>query len=255
MCIDADAARWRNARMLRPVLYAPLLAALLTPLAAGAEPCRQALALGLDVSGSVDEAEYRLQLDGLAGALTDPEVARAMVAGAGAPVSLLVYEWSAPQYQRIVAGWTAITDRATLEGFAASLMAASRNPAPPSTALGTALTAGAALLAGQSHCWVRTLDISGDGMSNTGPRPQDLATAALDGITVNALAILTADAGTRADGTDLAGYFEAYVIRGPGAFVERASGFDDYERAMKRKLLRELEGLVVGRLAVPGGAP
>ncbi|MCX8955594.1 DUF1194 domain-containing protein, partial [Ruegeria sp. NA] len=36
--------------------------------------CRQALALGLDVSGSVDSREYRLQLDGLASALTRPEV-------------------------------------------------------------------------------------------------------------------------------------------------------------------------------------
>lgn len=255
MCIDAGAARWRNARMFRPVLFAFRLAALLAPLAAAAEPCRQALALGLDVSGSVDEAEYRLQLDGLAGALTDPEVARAMVAGAGAPVSLLVYEWSGPQYQRIVADWTAITDLAALEGFAAALAATTRTPAPPSTALGTALAAGAALLAGQSACWVRTLDISGDGMSNTGPRPQDLAASALDGITVNALAILTADVGTRADGTDLAGYFEAYVIRGPGAFVEQAAGFDDYARAMKRKLLRELEGLVVGQLAAPTQRP
>ncbi|OIP83527.1 MAG: hypothetical protein AUK37_07150 [Rhodobacterales bacterium CG2_30_65_12] len=231
--------------MLRPIRLALLLA--LAPFAGLAEPCRQALALGLDVSGSVDSQEYRLQLDGLAGALTHPEVVRALLGGAAAPVRLMVYEWSGPAHQRIVADWTAIADAATLEGFAARLMATTRAPAPPSTALGAALAAGAALLAGQSACWRQTLDISGDGMSNTGPRPQDIAPAALDGITVNALAILTDDAGTRTDGTDLAGYFEAYLVRGPGAFVEQAAGFADYERAMRRKLLRELEGLVVGR--------
>lgn len=229
--------------MLRPALLAVLLFA---PPAAEAGTCRQALALGLDVSGSVDAAEYRLQLDGLAGALTSPEVERAMLGGAAAPVRLLVYEWSGPAHQRIVADWTEITGAGVLDGFAARLRATSRAPAPPSTALGAALAAGGALLAGQAECWQRTLDISGDGMSNTGPRPQDLATPALDGVTVNALAILTGDAGTRADGTDLAGYFEAYVIRGPGAFVEQAAGFADYERAMARKLLRELEGIVVG---------
>ena len=43
--------------------------AMLTAAPAAAQ-CRQALALALgpDVSGSVDKVEYRLQLDGLAGA-------------------------------------------------------------------------------------------------------------------------------------------------------------------------------------------
>ncbi len=44
---------------------------------AGISACRQALALGLDISGSVDVAEYRLQLDGLANALQNIEVKRA----------------------------------------------------------------------------------------------------------------------------------------------------------------------------------
>ena len=45
---------------------------------AGVAECRQALALGLDVSGSVDAREYRLQLDGVAGALDDPAVRAAV---------------------------------------------------------------------------------------------------------------------------------------------------------------------------------
>ena len=35
-------------------------------------------------------------------------------------------------------------------------------------------------------------------------------------------------------------YFIANVIRGPLAFVETTDSYDDYARAMKRKLLREL---------------
>ncbi|MGR3364390.1 MAG: DUF1194 domain-containing protein, partial [Maritimibacter harenae] len=45
--------------------------------------CRQALVLALDVSGSVDAGEYRLQMDGLAQALTAPEVAAAILAPRG----------------------------------------------------------------------------------------------------------------------------------------------------------------------------
>ena len=57
---------------MRPVLAAGLLAGL--ALTAGpAAACRQALALGLDVSGSVDAVEYRLQTAGLAAALMAPE--------------------------------------------------------------------------------------------------------------------------------------------------------------------------------------
>ncbi|WP_307726367.1 DUF1194 domain-containing protein [Sinisalibacter aestuarii] len=231
--------------MLRAIFIALALAAL--PLAGAAAPCRQALALGLDVSGSVDEAEYRMQLDGLAAALTHPEVARALVEGAGVPVHLLVYEWSGPRDQRIVAEWTAITDAAALARFADTLRATRRVPAAPSTALGTALATGASLLAGQSACWTRTLDISGDGLSNAGPRPQDIDLPALDGVTVNALVIGTGEGQRQASAGYLLGYFETNVIRGPGAFAEQAEGFADYERAMVRKLLRELEGLVIGR--------
>ena len=69
------------------------LALVLTLLAAPADAaCRQALALGLDVSSSVDDTEYRLQLDGLAAALLKPEVRAAFLALPDAPVRLYVFE-------------------------------------------------------------------------------------------------------------------------------------------------------------------
>jgi len=43
-------------------------------------------------------------------------------------------------------------------------------------------------------------------------------------------------------------YYSDEVIRGPGAFVETALGYADYETAMVRKLLRELEGMSLSRL-------
>jgi len=73
---------------------------------AAAQMCRQALALGLDVSGSVDRDEYRLQLDGLAAALGDPDVMDALLYQSDAPVRLAIYEWSDPTQDRIILGWT-----------------------------------------------------------------------------------------------------------------------------------------------------
>lgn len=217
-------------------------------------PCRQALALGLDVSGSVDGAEYRLQLDGLAAALSNPDVTDALLAAAGAPVSIAVYEWSGPTSQAVIIDWTEITDAAALARVTARLRANTRTPADPSTALGTALVVGGRMLAQRSACWKRTLDISGDGESNTGPRPQDLdGRPEMTDITVNALVIGPTAIAPPGGATGLLGYFKTHVIRGPGAFAEHAETFAAYEAAMVRKLLKELQGMVVGA-ADPTGA-
>jgi hypothetical protein len=208
--------------------------------------CRQALALGLDVSGSVDAREYRLQINGLAAALDNIAVRDALLSSPGAPVSVMVYEWSGPSDQAVIVPWAVIEDAATLDGFIETLLQTARRDVSPGTALGTAITLGGQYLDQQPACWKRTLDISGDGMSNLGPRPRDVKDAiGARGVTVNALVI---GATPQPESDALASYFRAEVITGPDAFVETASGFDDYEAAMTRKLLRELEVLAVSEL-------
>lgn len=216
--------------------------------------CRQALVLALDVSGSVDAKEYRLQLDGVAEALTAPTVAEAILGGGAAPIAIYVFEWSGPVFQNELVPWTLIEDRETLTDVARTLAATNRSPAPPSTALGTAMATGAEALSRAPDCWKATLDISGDGKSNTGPRPQDLDNlASLSDVTVNGLVILTIDSmGAGPGDDDLVAYFKNRVIRGPDAFVEVADGFEDYARAMEKKLLREIRSLAVGALDLPG---
>jgi len=117
------------------------------------ERCRQALALGLDVSGSVDSREYRMQIDGLAAALEDPEVRDIILAMPGAPIRLTVYEWSSPQDQIVLLPWTALSDEGTLNDLIATLKRVERAPAEQSTGLGSAMLFGADLLAKQSNCW------------------------------------------------------------------------------------------------------
>lgn len=189
-----------------------------------------------------------MQIDGLAGALANPDVRRALLSQPQAPVDLTVYEWSSPDYQRTLLPWTAITDAAALDTVIARLRAIRRVDAPPGTAIGSALQTGAALMAAHPGCWKQTLDVSGDGKHNMGPHPQTQKTRLqAGGVTVNAL-VIGADNPRRGtanaeDAQSLAGYFRAYVITGPGAFVETALGFHAYKEAMVRKLLRELEGL------------
>ena len=54
------------------------LALLTSPLQAQELPCRLALAMGLDISSSVNSSEYALQLDGLIAAFRDEEIRAAM---------------------------------------------------------------------------------------------------------------------------------------------------------------------------------
>lgn len=236
------------------MIRAALLALAVTG-GADAAPCRQALALGLDVSGSVDAREYRLQISGLTAALGNAAVRAALLSSPNAPVSLMVYEWSGPSDQAVIAPWRVIDGAEALDGFVEGLSQTTRRAASPGTALGEAMTLGAGYLQEQATCWKRTLDISGDGTSNLGPRPRDVKeTVAAQGITVNALVIGSDNPGSgdqrQAEVGALSSYFRAEVIAGPDAFVETAIGFADYEAAMTRKLLREIEILAVSDLSL-----
>lgn len=231
-----------------------LLLALLMAPPAFAGTCREALVLALDVSGSVDAAEYRQQLDGIAAALGDPEVRQAFLALPDAPVDLAIFEWAGPGTRRLILPWTQVRDAATLDRIGGRLRGWARQPADPSTALGTAMLEGAALLAERPACWRKVLDLSADGRSNAGPRPQEVRDAApLAEVTVNGLIVAdppTAAGAGRADDADLEGYFRAWVIRGPDAFVEAARGYAGYRAAMTRKLIRELQVLAIGRTGI-----
>lgn len=215
------------------------LSALLSMAALPAMACRLALLLALDVSSSVDPDEDRLQRDGLAAALADHRVQRAFLANG--PVALAAYEWSGRRNQTPILGWQLIDTGADLGRAAARVRASQRVESEFPTALGYALGHAAVEFQRAPTCARQTLDVSGDGENNDGFAPH-LAYRhfPFDGITVNALAI----------GGDpaLIEYFNAEVVRGPGAFVEVAEDYTDFARAIRQKLLREVAPRAVGHL-------
>lgn len=214
--------------------------------------CSLALVLALDVSASVDAQEYRQQLHGLAGALRAPKVQRQILDSAQAPIWLAAFEWSSTQYQRELLDWRPLSSRADIEAAADTLIRQSRQSSPPPTAIGAAMRYASSIFAGGPDCWRQTLDISGDGTNNDGPLPTHVhGDAAYQSVTVNGLVIGSDTATTGRDERqmelmELSAYFRRRVIHGPGAFIEIAHGFDDYERAMTRKLLRETKALRMG---------
>ncbi|HIP22952.1 MAG TPA: DUF1194 domain-containing protein [Rhodobacteraceae bacterium] len=205
--------------------------------------CRQALALGLDVSSSVDAIEYNLQMTGLAQALDDPRVRRALKGVGGGHVALMVYEWSGQAHQVVVLPWIEVVDDAQVDYVIAVLGQHGRSASNAPTALGHALGFGAEQLAASPDCLRQTLDISGDGVNNAGYRPkQALLNFDFSNITVNGLVVAGRDSG------ELRQYYQQEVVYGADAFVEMAAGYGDYTRAIKRKLLRELTVLALSQL-------
>jgi hypothetical protein len=230
-----------------------LLLALAGP--AGAE-CRLALVLGFDVSASVDAREYALMMQGTAAALVSPAVAAAALADR--PVALAAFVWAGRREQALVARWSVIETPADLARFAARIAAFPRPAGDPigawsgRTAVGSALISARGLLDSAPRCDAETVDLAGDGDSNDGPAPAPLRAALFAGVTINALAVggdLPLDHGTMAEeGGRLSAWFTDNVLWGPGAFVESADDYDDFERAIARKLVRELQPPLLGLL-------
>lgn len=218
----------------------------LAALPASARECRLALALAIDVSSSVDAAEDTLQRSGTVAALTSPDVIEAFFAG-DLPVALAVYEWSGRYNQEMILDWRIIDSRAALLSAAETVAQSKRSHNDFPTAMGYALGFGAKLLERAPSCLRKTLDMAGDGQSNEGfPPSSAYREFPFDGVTVNGLVVNAADFEGE---VGLIAFYKREVIHGPGAFLIVADGFDDYERAMRRKLERELAPPAIGSLA------
>lgn len=219
------------------VFFAAWLSA--TPTSAPANPCSLALVTALDVSASVDAREYDLQLTGLANALQDRQVLDAIEAAGG--IWFSSFEWSGHYQQKTLLDWRFLVGEQSVVAAAAELAGSTRGHKEYMTALGYALAHGSKVLKEvPSPCQRLVIDVSSDGINNTGFEPEiAYRDVSFLNVTVNALVILNDDH------TD--DYFAEKVIRGPGAFVEVTSSYEDYQTAMTRKLLREIGSRQIAR--------
>jgi hypothetical protein len=223
-------------------LAATLLLLVLWPLRAAADvyPVDLELVLAVDASGSVDDAEYALQLQGIAAALRDPEVQAAIAKQPLGRSAVALLIWSENNRPKDLSPWAVLSDAASIEAFATTIERWPRRIANGGTGIGKAMQAGAHALTENAFNGSRlVVDISGDGREtppsdwSLGP-PEGRAYAEARGVVINALAILT-------DDPELAAYFRREVIVGQDAFVLSADSYESFAEAMRIKLLREFQ--------------
>jgi hypothetical protein len=202
-----------------------------------------ALALGIDISGSIDPDEAHLQREGYVLAFRDPVVVRAILGGPNGRIAVAYFEWSDSYLQKLLIDWTLLDSESSIAAFADRLAAE-----PISIARRTSIS-GALRYAVQLFSRLpydterKTLDISGDGSNNDGALVTDARTEALQQrISINGLPIMNDRPnpfGFPAE-ADLDQYYLHCVTGGPRSFVEVARNFEDFPRAVRKKLLQEV---------------
>lgn len=198
--------------------------------------CETALLLAIDVSGSIDASDYRLQTEGLASALADPDVTDALVRG---QVALAVIQWSGVDEQALVLSWQRMLAPPDVTRFAARAAAIPRTFSGSDTAVGEGLRFATSQFAAVPDCRNKVIDVSGDGQENAGFTDAAARREAIAaGLTINAIAI--EDPGPAFPVTS---YYRSWIIT-PGGFVVTARGLQGYAGTLRQKLLRELTGPV-----------
>lgn len=204
------------------------------------------LVLAVDVSRSVDAEEMELQMRGYAAAFRDPRLAEGIAGGPLGAIAVTLFVWSDWNIQNTLVPWTLLDGSASCAGFADALDAA-----PRETYLYTSISGAidyAARQFGQQYSGLRkVVDISGDGVNNSGRPLAAARQEALDrGIVLNGLAVIDR---TPQPSSLFAGippvdeYYRDEVIGGPGAFLMVAEGYESFAGAVRRKIIREIASL------------
>lgn len=232
----------------RPMLVAATLTLVLAA-AAGARAAERAvdleLVLAADISRSMDLDEAALQRQGYAHAIRHPAIVDAIRAGALGRIAVTYMHWAGAGVQRVVVGWTEVSGADSADAFARAVEASGLEIATRTSISGAILHAAELFEGNGFRGRRRIIDVSGDGPNNSGLRVDEArARVVARRITINGLPIISNRPNPSGYPVlaDLDLYYADCVIGGPAAFMVVAQGFDDFARAIRRKMLLEIAG-------------
>ncbi len=235
-----------------------------------------ALIVSVDVSESVDDARYQLQMDGIAAALEDPSVIATFTSGPKGRVLLAMVVWA--DKSELAVPWVQISNTAEAVAVADRVRHLKR--------YGGEFTCMARMFQNLRESVIADLpmkasrvvvDVSGDGVDNCSSYDAMGEThdaLIKSGVTINGLPIVEdheriVGAGAyRAPGNSmeylrrleaeeqltLEQWYGKYVMGGEFAFILPANGYSDFARAMRQKFVTEISADDPGRRP-PHGRP
>jgi len=214
-----------------------------SPVFAEQVPVDLELVLAIDVSGSVDWQEAALQRDGYVQALRSDAFVKAVQSGVLGRIAVTYVEWAGDGIQMPVLDWDVIKDQKSAEAFSERL-AKTHIESGPWTSISSLIDYAVPLFKDNGYEGTRrVIDISGDGPNNTGRLVTSARDAAVrQGVVINGLPIINdrLQPSGRPQIKDLDKYYRACVIGGLGAFIVVAHDFNDFARAVRRKLIFEI---------------
>lgn len=214
--------------------------------AAAAQHVDLELVLAVDVSHSMDATEQQLQRKGYIAAFRHRDIIRAIETGPNGRIAVTYMEWGEESYQAVLIPWRIIGSAGQARAFARELETRLLTVAKR-TSISRALETAAALILRNDITSLRqVIDVSGDGPNNVGPPVTAARDAVLrKGIAINGLPFVIErpdDISSFFAVSDIDRYYRECVIGGPGAFTMPVSNKDEFETAIRRKLLLEIAG-------------
>ena len=193
------------------------------------------LVLAVDASGSVNQTRFELQRRGYAEAFREPQVVNAIRGLSTGSIVVTMVQWTGPTMQVQVLPWTLLKDAASANAFAHAIEAAPRQLFGGGTSLSGAIDHAMLLLPSAPYRGLkRVIDVSGDGSNNRGRDVREARDEAVRaGVIINGLPIVSIE-------PDLDKYYFENVIGGPGSFIVTADSYENFAKAIARKLVLEI---------------
>mgnify|MGYP001047813910 CR=1 FL=1 len=202
-----------------------------------------AVIFAVDASSSIGPGTARLQLNGHVEALRSAEVAKAIASGPIGCIAISYVEWSSVGRLAVILPWTRLCGAEDASQAAGLILERGSDgierKGSGRTSLSFAIDAGRLLLGKYpGHAGRKVIDVSTNGTNNDGLPPIDSRARAFEvGYIVNGIALSRDEPGIT---DDLPGYLENNVITGAGAFVVAPRKPQEYEIALRRKLVLEI---------------
>ena len=195
------------------------------------------LQLLVDISGSVNNTEYQLQMGGYKGAFESDSVKNAIINGGYGQIAVQLIMWSGSSQQQVMIDWTLIDSASASDAFAATIDTLTR-PFSGLTAIGSAINYGSSQFITNNFSGLsQVIDVSGDGTNNSGMSPSSARDAAIaSGVDkINGIVITSRQS--------VIDQYANEVVTGDNAFLLAPATFSDFQSAIETKIASEIQGV------------